>query len=53
MRLVADARSAVSDALSEHGIQYVLTRPPLRPAKSLRIYELFVIIYGEFMEIYV
>ena len=28
-RLGADAKSAVSDALSEHGIQSVLTNPPL------------------------
>ena len=28
------ARSTVSDALSEHGIQYVLTHPSLRLAES-------------------
>ena len=29
VRLVADTKSTVSDALSEHGIQYVLTHPSL------------------------
>ena len=34
VRLGVGARSTVSDALSEHGIQYVLTHPSLRLAES-------------------
>ena len=34
VRLVASTKFAVNDVRSEHGIQYVLTHPSLRLAKS-------------------